>query len=497
MTQNIFIEGVWLVLSWPTIFWVLAGILIGIIVGSLPGIGASLGMAILLPLTLPLPALDALILLIGIYSGAMYGGSIAAILLNAPGTSAAAATTFDGYPMSRQGRAITALSISATASATAGLFTITTLILLSPILIGLVLAFQSPEYFLIAVLGLAMITVVARGSMVKGLLAGTFGLLLTTVGIAPMSVDPRYTFGYLTLYDGISFVAVLIGLFALAEMMKLAGEKGGIAKAGFEFSGEILPGIRTVFNHPVTLLKSAYIGMAIGAIPGAGSTVSNFVAYTEAVRSSKDPDSFGRGNEIGVLASEASNNGTVGGSVIPALAFGIPGSAATAVFIGGLLMHGLRPGPDLFNPQAELWITYGMFFALLVGNLMILVLGLLLVTRLGYLTQIDTDYIIPMIIILSFLGAFSLRTNWMDVVTVVVLGFIGFYMKKYNYSIIAFVLGVVLGPIAEENLFRSLQISDGSFLIFVTKPLSLLLVIMIVLLLFGPFIKEHLNRTST
>ena len=490
MTFSSFIEGVNLILSYPTILWVVAGIIIGIFVGSLPGLGASLGMAILLPLTLPMNALDALVLLIGIYSGAMYGGSIAAILLNAPGTSAAAATTFDGYPMSRQGQAVTALSISATASAFAGLFTITTLILISPILIGLVLAFGSPEYFMIAVLGLAMITVVARGSMVKGLLAGAFGLSLTTIGVAPMAVDPRYTFGYLPLYDGLSFVAVLIGLFAIGEMIKLAGEEGGIAKGEMEFTGSIVPGIKTVFQHPITFLKSAYIGMGIGSIPGAGSTVSNFVAYTEAARSASDTGTFGAGNPVGVVASEASNNGTVGGSVIPALAFGIPGSAATAVLIGGLLMHGLQPGPELFDPAGQLSLTYGFFFALLVGNLVILIFGLAMVTRLGYLTKINTDYIIPMIIILSFLGAFSLRTNWVDVGTIIILGMIGFYMKKYNYSIIAFVLGVVLGPIAEENLFRSLQISDGTFLIFVTQPISLILFIMTLFILFGPFIKS-------
>ncbi|WP_331233112.1 tripartite tricarboxylate transporter permease [Natronorarus salvus] len=495
MTFGVFVEAVGVVLSWPTIGWVVAGILIGIVVGALPGLGASLGMAILLPLTLPLDGTDAIILLIGIYSGAMYGGSIAAILINAPGTSAAAATTFDGYPMSRQGKAVTALSLSATASALAGFLTVAALILFSPVLVEFVLAFGTPERFLIAILGLAMITIVARGSMVKGLLAGFFGLALTTVGSAPMTGDVRYTFGQFALYDGISFIAALIGLFAVAEMLKLANETGGISKRGFEVTGEIGPGVRSVLGHPLTVVKSAFIGMGIGAIPGAGSTVSNFVAYTEAVRASSDPESFGKGNEVGVIASEASNNGTIGGSVIPAIAFGIPGSAATAVLIGGLIMHGLNPGPALFDVDANLDVTFAVFVALLIGNVFILAIGLLVVTRVGgALTQIDTDYIIPMVIVLSFLGAFALNNGrWVDVITIVGLGVIGFYMKKYDYSIIAFVLGVVLGGIAEENLFRSLILTEGTIPIFFTKPLSLAIVVVIVLILATPFLQPWLE----
>jgi len=502
MSFAVFVEAIGVVLSWPVAFWLLAGMLIGIIVGSLPGLGASLGMAILLPLTLALDGISAIILLISIYSGAMYGGSISAILVNAPGTSAAAATTFDGYPMSRQGQAVTALSLSATSSALAGFLTVAVLIIASPVLITVVRWFGSPEYFLIAILGLAMITIVAQGAMVKGLIAGFFGLSLTTIGSAPMTADVRYTFGQFALFDGVSFVAALIGLFAIAEMLKLAGERGGISRGEVRMGGDVLPAVKSVLNHPVTLLKSAFIGMGIGAIPGAGSTVSNFVAYTEAVRSADDSSTFGKGNEVGVIASEASNNGTIGGSVVPAIAFGIPGSAATAVLIGGLIMHGLVPGPELFDADANLVVTYSVFIALLLGNIVILLVGLGLVTRAGYLTRIDTKYIIPMIIALAFLGAFALRSgNWFDVVTIVALGIMGYYMKRYNYSIIAFVLGVVLGSIAEENLYRSVVLSrrvdfpiDLPISIFFVRPLSLLLLVGIVAIILGPIIRPYLDR---
>ncbi|MEM4782019.1 MAG: tripartite tricarboxylate transporter permease [Halalkalicoccus sp.] len=485
-------------LTFETLFWIVAGILVGILVGALPGLGPPLGMAIILPLTLPLTPENAIILLIGVYSGSMYGGSIAAVLINTPGVSSSAATMFDGYPMSKQGKAATALSISATASAVAGFFTITALILFSPVLIEMVLRVGTPERFLVAILGLAMITVVTRGSVAKGLLAGAAGLLVTTVGAAPMTLDRRYAESLL-LYDGIDFVAVLIGLFAIAEMMKLAGQEGGIAEGAVEIGGNVKEGAIETLRHPVMLVKSGLIGMGVGAIPGAGATVSNFVAYSEAVRSSKDPESFGSGNPLGVMASEASNNGTVAGSLVPAISFGIPGSSSTAVLIGGLLMHGLRPGPSMFEADGELMLTYTMLLALLVGNVIILAFGLTMVTRLGYLTKIDTNYIIPMVVVLSFLGTYALRVNPIDIVTIIVFGVIGFYMVRYNYSVIAFVLGVVLGDIAEENLYRSLELSGGDWAIFVNpfeygRWLSPILVLAICAILFGPFLKSWLDE---
>ncbi|WP_252700074.1 tripartite tricarboxylate transporter permease [Natronosalvus vescus] len=501
MSLETLIDAVAVLFTFETMLWVFLGVVIGIIVGGLPGLGPPLGMAIILPLTLPLDAGNAIILLVGVYSGSMYGGSIAAVLINTPGVSSSAATMFDGYPMSQQGRAATALSISATASALAGLFTITALILFSPLLIEMVLAVGTPERFLVALLGLAMITVITRGSFAKGLLAGAAGLLITTVGSAqPIAIDRRYS-DHILLFDGIDFVAVLIGLFAIAEMMKLAGQEGGIAEGDVVIDrAGITEGIVATVKRPVTVIKSGMIGMIVGAIPGAGATVSNFVSYSEAVRSSSDPDSFGSGNEVGVVASEASNNGTVAGSLVPAISFGIPGSSSTAVLIGGLLMHGLQPGPSMFQADGELQLTYVMLLALLVGNVIILVFGLSMVTQLGYLTKINTDYIIPMVVVLSFLGTYALRINPIDILTIIIFGVIGFYMVRYNYSVIAFVLGVVLGDIAEANLYTALQLSGGSYMIFVnpfeygsSRWLSLILVILIFALLFGPFIKRGIT----
>ncbi|WP_436933780.1 tripartite tricarboxylate transporter permease [Halovenus marina] len=484
-------EAAGMVLTVSVLSWMLVGLLYGIVVGALPGVGPNLGMAVVLPFTISFEGPTAIIFLISIYSGAMYGGSIAAILINTPGNAAAAATTFDGYPMTKQGKAREALAVSATASALGGALTILTVILLSPVLIELILLFGSPEYFLIAVFGLVLITVVTRGSMVKGITAGAFGLLLTTIGIPIFTYEQRYTFGVLQLQDGVSFVVGLIGVFAVGEMMRLAAEPGSIAEDDVELTGSIGQGFRQIFRHPVTTVRSAFIGFGIGAIPGSGASVSNFISYGEAVRSDSDDDSYGSGNPKGVIASEAANNGTVAGSLIPTLSFGIPGSGSTAILLGGLIMHGIRPSPQLF--ESQLHITYAVFLALLVGNVVIFALGMTLVTRVGHwFTRVNTDYIVPLVLVFAVTGSYVIRDSWLDLAFVVAFGILGYYMVRHNYSIIAFVLGVVLGPIAEENLFRTMELGGLSYIR--GRPLSLLLIFLIAIVLFGPLFKKQLSR---
>ncbi len=487
-------EGLEIALSWPVIGWMAVGLLSGIVLGALPGIGSPVGMAIVLPLTLPLDSTSAIILLASIYSGAMFGGSIAAILINAPGTESAAATTLDGYAMSKRGLAKNALAIATTASALNGFLGAIVLILISPILIGVVLAFGSPEYFLLAIMGISLITIVTQGSIVKGLVAGALGFMLSTIGTGILSATPRFTFGQFGLYNGISFVAALIGMFAFAEMMKLAAQDR-IAESNIELGGSIREGIMTVFKYPKTTLKSGLIGLGIGMIPGSGATTSTFVAYAEEARSSAEDGMFGEGDPRGVIAPEGANNPTVSGSLVPTLSFGIPGSGSTAVLLGGLLMHGLQPGPSLFGDQ--LHITYALFISLFLGNILIVLVGLTIIPYASRLTEIDTNIIIPVVVVLSFIGAYTLNQNWYDAGAVLVLGVLGFYMVRYNYSVIAFVLGIVLGPIAEENFFRSLQISGGSYDIFfdpINRPLSFLLVLGILFILVGPFLKPRIER---
>ncbi len=470
---------------------ILAGLLIGFLFGALPGIGSVLGMAVLLPLTIYMDGINAIVLLVSIYSGGMYGGSISAILFNVPGTPAAAATTFDGYELSKKGQAVTALAISATGSTIGGSLTVIALIILTPLLTEIVLLFSSPEYFLMALFGISMITVVTDGSMVKGFIAGALGLILMTVGISPMTAETRYTYGFTMLHDGLDFVAIMIGLFALAEMIRLAPQRGTIADKGVNLTGSISEGIMEVIRRPILVLKSSFIGLVIGSVPGSGAEVSNFVSYGEAVRSSEDAESYGDGDPRGVIASEVSNNSTVAGALIPTLSFGVPGGAAAAVLLGGLIMHGLSPGQELFS--TNLHIPYSIYGALLIGNLFILVFGLLVVTRAGVLTKINTHYIIPVIIVLSLTGGFALRSNWVDIFTILLIGFYGYFMKEFDFSVIAFVLGAVLGGIVETNFQRSLQISDGSWLIFVSQPISIILVALIALVVLTPIVKPLLN----
>ncbi|MFC6838025.1 tripartite tricarboxylate transporter permease [Halomarina ordinaria] len=484
------VEGIGIALTPSILLWMVVGLVLGMVLGALPGIGSPVAMAIVLPLTLPLPAEAAIILLVAIYSGAMFGGSVAAILLNAPGTESAAATTLDGYPMAKSGLAKNALAIATTASALNGFAGAVILVILSPVLIGAVLAFGSPEYFLLALLGISLITIVTDGSIVKGLVSGAFGLMISTIGVAIFSPTPRFAFGQLSLYEGINFVAALIGMFAFAEMMKLAAQKT-ISEEAVELGGSITEGIKTVFRYPKSMVKALVIGLGIGMVPGSGATTSTFVAYAEEARSRVE-GAFGEGDPRGIIAPEGANNPTVSGSLIPTLSFGIPGSGSTAVLLGGILMHGLQPGPVLFEEQLS--FTYAIFVSLFLGNFVILAAGYTVIPYASRITDLDTNVIIPMVVVLSFAGAYTLADNWVDVVAVLVLGIYGFYMVKYNYSVIAFVLGIVLGPIAEQNLFRALSISGGEWSIFYTRPLSAAIVVAIVFVLFGPFIKPYVSR---
>lgn len=476
------------VFSYPTVLWMVLGVLAGIIIGAIPGIGPTIGMAVLIPLSVPMGPTNAIVFFVCLYAGSLYGGCIPAILMNAPGTAGAGASTLDGYPLSRQGRAGDALAVSVTASAIGGFVTSVVLLLVTPFLVIIVLAFGSSEYFLVAVLGLAMIAVIAKGDMVRAIVAGAFGLLLSTIGAAPMAVAPRYTFNLTELFSGVSFVAVLIGVFAMAEMFKLASQEGTSISSVDTVDINRSAGVKIVLNSKINLFKSSLIGMVIGTMPGAGASIANFVAYGEAQRSSSDPDSFGRGNPQGLVASESSNNAVVAGSLIPTFAFGIPGSGGTAVLLGALLLHGLQPGPDLFT--SDINITYSVFIALIFANVIIFAFGYLAITRLSLVTKVDVNYIIPVVIVLATVGTLALRNNWIDVATVAGFGIVGLVMVQNDYSIIALVLGVVLGPIVESNLHRSIQLYGTIPEIFYSSTIAAVMTLLTVVMLFGPFAKS-------
>lgn len=485
------VEAIATVFSPPIMLALLVGLILGIVLGSIPGIGGVIGMAILLPLTTELDGMLAIVLLTAIYLGSLYGGAVSAILLNIPGTSAAVASTFDGNPLAKEGKAMYALSISAISSSIGGFLSAVVLVLLIPFLVPVVKAVGTPQYFLIAVLGLVVLPFVSRGSQIKSLFAAALGLLITTIGISPVTSTVRFTFGVTELYNGIDYVAILLGLFAITEMINLVGlERDNIAQGNPGFDRDsVVSAAGFVLKNPGTVIKSSLIGLGIGSIPGAGASISNLVAYGEAVRSSDDSDSFGKGNEVGLIAAESSNNATAAGSLVPVLSFAIPGGAASAIILGAMILHGIVPGPQLFITDVTL--VQSIFIAIGVGSLLILVIGLAGVTKLAKVTTLDKDLIIPFVVIFAICGSYTLNLNYVDILTVFAAGTIGYLFRKYTYPVVSLLLGTILGGIIETNFFRSMSL--GGLGIFITDPLSIILLIGILMALAGP----HLERLSS
>lgn len=371
------------------------------------------------------------------------------------------------------------------------------LFVVTPLVTSVVLLFETPHIFLITILGIIMIAVIAsQGSTVKGILSGAFGLLIMTVGTAPTTPTPRFTFDSYLLLSGLSFVAILLGVFAIGEMIRIVDTEGGVASVATDVGGSVTSGVRTVLSNKLLTLRSAFIGMGIGSLPGAGGAVSNFIAYALEVRNAGDSDSYGKGNPRGVIAAESSNNGTVAGSLIPLLSFGIPGSPSTAILLGAFVMHGIDPGPTLF--EESLGLIYAIIVSLMLSNVLILLIGLTLVAGYGYkVSLVDTRVLVPVIVVLAALGTITLRSNPVDLLTMLVFGVVGLLLKRYDYSIVALVLGAVLGTISERTLNRALILSEGSFGIFVSDPLAISLVGLIVLVLLVPPLQRRFGSPAS
>jgi len=488
---NVWLDALVHVLSLINLFTIISGTLVGIVFGALPGLGPTLAVALMISVSFNMSADTALILLGAVYSGAIYGGSISAILLNAPGTPGSAATTFDGYPMSQNGQAGVALGISATASMVGGIFSVICLILFAPLIAQFSIRFGPPELFILAIFALSIIAALSSSTLRRGLIAGGLGLILSFFGQDLMTGQSRFDFGILSLQDGIPFVVGLIGMFATSEAISLAERQGSISQIGKMIGGGVKEGIRLTFKYPVTLVRSSIIGTIIGAVPGAGIAAANFLAYMETVRSSKNPESFGTGNPEGVVASEASNNAVSGGSLIPTLTLGIPGNAVTAAFLGGVMIHGMRPGMDLFSINAN--ITYALFIGLILANIVFFIVGICFTGLFSKITLVRNELLVPLIFILSIIGAFAINNRFSDIVICIIFGFLGYFLKKYGFPVIVVVLGMILGPIGERGFQQSLMMSGGSFLVFFSRPISLILLILTVMALFSNMFKDQWN----
>ena len=465
------------------------GVTGGIVIGALPGLTATMGVAVLLPFTFGMEATRALVMLCGIYIGAIYGGSISAILLKTPGTPAAAATVLDGYELARKGEAAKALSVSAIASFVGGMVSTVMLITISPVLASFALRFGAPEYFALAVFGLSIIASISGKSPVKGLLAGMFGLLISTVGLDPVTSYPRFTFGQINLYNGFAIIPVLIGLFALAEafvQMEKIFEKAQAIDTRFKHG---MVSLKETISLLPLMIKSALIGTFIGAIPGAGADIAAFVTYNEARRSSKRGTEFGTGCIEGVAAPEAGNNGVTGGAMVPLLTLGVPGDAVTAILLGALIIQGLQPGPLLFTKNAD--IVYGLFSSLLVGNVLMLLFGLLGVRLFCRVVELPKRIIIPVIVTLSIVGAYSMNNSIFDVWVCIGFGIIGYIMQKVDMPSSPIILAVILGPMAESNLRRAVLMYQGSYSFLWTRPIGVVFLALAALSLYSSYRRAH------
>lgn len=444
----------------------------GIAFGSVPGLTGIVGVALLIPFTFVLDPIAGLLLLSGVYVGSTFGGSISAILFNTPGSPEAACTALDGYPMARRGEAGKALGIALAASAIGGIFGTVVLMLLAPPMAQFALNFGPAEYFALAVLGITAIAAIGGGSILKGLVAGLIGLGIATVGLDPITGTERYTFGNLSLLTGISFVPAIIGTFALAEVLQRSGERLTTGQVITDVSTQ-LPSLKEFMATRITLLRSSTIGAIIGALPGVGATTAAFISYSEAVRWSRRPQDFGTGIADGIAAPESANNSAVGGSMVPLLALGIPGSATTAVMLGGLTIHGIIPGPLLMENNAQL--VYTVFIGMFLANILMLVFGIRAARYFALVLKAPYALVGPAIVVLCMTGVYALNSNISDVGIMLAMGAFGFLLRKLKYPIASFVIGLVLGPIAETSLRQGLVISNYDYWEFVSRPITAVL----------------------
>lgn len=466
------IAGILFALAPAAILANFLGVALGIVFGALPGLTATMGVALLIPLTFGLDPVVGFSALLGVYVGAVYAGSITAILIGTPGTAAAAATLLEGPALTRRGEAKKALTMTTVASVIGGLFSCLALILIAPQLAKVALTFGPPEYFALALFGISIVAGVSGDSLLKGIIAGLIGLLVAVIGMDPITGVNRFTFGNSNLLNGINVVPALVGLFAISEVLtRLEGKseqlnsKIGKTSVGLKF-GELK---RNWFN----LIRSSAIGTFVGIIPATGSGVASFVAYNELKRASKDKSKFGKGNIDGIAATESANNAVTGGALVPLLTLGIPGDVITAVMLGALMIQGLTPGPMLFTTNAD--IVYGIFLALILANIFMLVLGLGASKIFPKILKIPEQILMPAIVVLCVLGSYSISNSTFDVLVMLFFGLLGYLMLKVGLPLAPMLLALILAPIVETNFRRSMLLSQNDFSIFFTRPLSVVI----------------------
>jgi len=471
------------------LFWCFIGVLLGTIVGVLPGLGPAATIAMLLPLTFQMSPTSAVIMLAGIYYGAKYGGSTTSILLNVPGESASVVTCLDGYQMARKGRAGAALGIAAISSFVAGTVGVIGLMLIAPPLARFALSFSSPEYFALMSLGLAMVVLLAGKSLIKALLAMLVGLWIAGMGTDLFTAGSRFTFGLSEMLDGIDFVIVAIGVFALGEVLgNMESREGGQMLPVPKGLRNLLPTWAELKACRFAFLQGSVVGFLIGVLPGAGSTIASFISYGIEKAVSKHPEKFGTGVPEGVAAPEGANNSETGGAMVPLLTLGIPGSGTTAILLAAFILWGLRPGPLMITDNPTLF--WGLVASMYVGNVMLLILNLPLIPLFAQILRLPTYILFPIIFGISMVGVYSVSGSLFDVYMLALFGLLGYAMRKLDYPAAPLILGLVLGDPMERALRQSLMMSQGDVSILVSRPMSATMLFLAVVVLILPLFRK-------
>lgn len=456
------ILGLEAILTLENFFWMTFGTIIGIFAGAIPGLSSTTACALLIPITFVMDPIPAFAMLAGIYNGGVYGGSISACLFNVPGAAASCVTAFDGYPMTLKGRSARALQLSVLGSAFGGIISVIALLLLAPPLARVVLVFGPAEYFWVAVFGISIVISLSSGSIYKGLIAALAGMFFAMVGLDPITAHPRFEMNLIWLDGGFQMSAVLLGMYSLPAAFSLLEKESLPLVDNYSDSGKEKVHLFSHFWPQIgNYIRSSVIGTVVGIIPAAGGNIASFISYDMAKKFSKNPEEFGQGSEEGIIASEAANNAVTGGSFIPLLTMGIPGSPTAAIIVGAFSIQGLVLGPTLFTKNAEL--TYALIWAMFITNIIMLFAGYYGSKIIRKSLSLKNEILVPLIICFSVLGAYSMRSNLFDVIAMLFFGLLGYIMKRFTYPASAFVLGFLLCPLAETNLNRTLQISGGNY----------------------------------
>ena len=484
------IQGITLILDPFNLLLILGAVIMGVLVGALPGLSSTLAVALLLPFTLQLEPIPAIAMMSALYCAGTFGGSITAILINTPGAPPAVATALDGFPLAQRGEAGRALGIAAVSSVAGGMFSLLIFIVATPMLAKVALSFRPQEYFALALFGLSMLASISGKSSLRKLIAGAFGVLVATIGIHETTGVERFVFSIPEFVEGIGFVPVLIGLFAMAELLNQSSKLDSAVERVKSIAIK-LPSMADFKLIRWTVARSAVIGTFIGVLPAEGSTVAAIIGYNEAKRWSKNKAEFGKGAIEGIAGPETANNAATGGAMVPTLALGIPGSGTTAVILAALMVHGLRPGPYLIQNTPH--FVYAIFTAMFIANVLFLILGLPGAKLFARITLIPRQFLWPSVFVFSMIGAYALNQSLFDVWVMLLSGILGFFMLRHGFGPAPFVMGLILGRLVEENWSRAMIIFDNNFLRFFESWIVDLFFVLTIVGLFGPFLFRRLN----